>query len=37
MLCGYIVSYKDGFSPTKKPLRIIKFKDSTGISTLQVF
>lgn len=37
MLCGFIISYKDGLSPTKKPIRIIKLKDSTGICTVQLF
>jgi hypothetical protein len=37
MLCGIIVSYKEGLSVTKKPIRIIKLKDSTGICCLQLF
>ncbi len=37
MLCGVILSYREGLSPTKKPIRILKFKDSTGICSLQVF
>lgn len=37
MLLGNILSYKDGVSPTKKPIRTIKFKDSTGICTIQIF
>ena len=37
MLCGVIVSFREGLSPTKKPNRILKFKDSTGICTIQLF
>lgn len=37
MLCGVIVSFREGLSPTKKPIRILKFKDSTGICTIQLF
>lgn len=37
MLCGIIVSFREGLSPTKKPIRIIKLKDSTGVCVLQLF
>lgn len=37
MLCGIVISFKEGLSPTKKPIRIVKLKDSTGICTLQLF
>lgn len=37
LVCGIIVSYRDGLSPLKKPIRIIKLKDSTGVCQLQMF
>lgn len=32
-----IIGYRDGLTPTKKPVRNIRVKDSTGICNLQVF
>lgn len=37
LILGMIVSCRDGLSPTKKPIKIIRFKDATGCCSLQVF
>ena len=37
ILCGIIVSHREGLSPQKKPILILKIRDSTGLCSVVLY